>query len=169
MIFKTQLSQEIENKQSNICVGLDSDFEKLPDVVKKNSSLSAAVFQFNKEIIDATAEITPAYKLNIVCYAGYGIDGLKAMLETNKYIKKNHPNIKIIADSKRSEMKRTAELAAKELFDEFLFDATTMTPWFGFDTVELFLKYKDKAVFMLCHDSNPTAGDIQDLKQLYLH
>jgi orotidine-5'-phosphate decarboxylase len=164
MIFKTQLSQEIENKQSNICVGLDSDFEKLPDVVKKNSSLSAAVFQFNKEIIDATAEITPAYKLNIVCYAGYGIDGLKAMLETNKYIKKNHPNIKIIADSKRSEMKRTAELAAKELFEEFLFDATTLTPWFGFDTVEPFLKYKDKAVFMLCHDSNPTAGDIQDLK-----
>lgn len=163
MIFKTQLSEQIAKKQSNICVGLDSDYEKLPESVKKDSSLADAVFQFNKEIIDATADITPVYKLNMVCYAGYGIDGLIALKRTNEYIKKNYPEIKIIVDSKRSEMKRTAELAAKELFDEFLFDATTVTPWFGFDTIEPFLNYKDKAVFVLCHDSNPSAGDLQDV------
>lgn len=163
MIFKTQLSEQIAKKQSNICVGLDSDYEKLPESVKKDNSLADAVFQFNKEIIDSTAAITPVYKLNMVCYAGYGIDGLIALKRTNEYIKNTYPEIKIIADSKRSEMKRTAELAAKELFDEFQFDATTVTPWFGFDTVEPFLNYKDKAVFVLCHDSNPSAGDLQDV------
>lgn len=164
MIFKTQLSQEVHKKDSNICVGLDSDFANIPEVCKKNNSLSETLFQFNKEIIDATHAITPAYKLNVVCYSGYGIDGLIALQKTNEYLKKNYPAIKIIADSKRSEMKRTAELAARELFDEFLFDATTVTPWFGFDTVEPFLSYRDKAVFVLCHDSNPSAHEIQDLE-----
>ncbi len=163
MIFKTQLSEQIAKKKSNICVGLDSDYEKLPESVKENTSLADAVFQFNKKIIDATADITPVYKLNMVCYAGYGIDGLVALKKTNEYIKKTYPAVKIIADSKRSEMQRTAELAAKELFDEFLFDATTVTPWFGFDTIEPFLSYADKAVFVLCHDSNPSAGDLQDV------
>ena len=163
MIFKTQLSEEIARKQSNICIGLDSDYDKLPEHLKQNTSLSDVIYNFNKEIIDATADITPVYKLNVVCYAGYGMDGLFAMKKTNEYIKEAYPNIKIIADSKRSEMKRTAELAAKELFDEFLFDATTVTPWFGFDTIEPFLSYKDKAVFVLCHDSNPSAGDLQDV------
>ena len=163
MIFKTQLSEQIAKKQSNICVGLDSDFEKLPEKLKRNNSLIDAVFQFNKEIIDATADITPVYKLNMVCYAGYGIEGLTALKKTNEYLKKIYPDVKIIVDSKRSEMKRTAELAAKELFDEFFFDATTVTPWFGFDTIEPFLNYKDKAVFVLCHDSNPSAGDLQDV------
>lgn len=164
MIFKTQLSEQIAKKHSNICVGLDSDYEKLPESIKRNNSLTDGIFQFNKEIIDATADITPVYKLNMVCYAGYGIDGLIALKKTNEYIKATYPEIKIIVDSKRSEMKRTAELAAKELFDEFLFDATTVTPWFGFDTIEPFLEYKDKAVFVLCHDSNPSAGDLQDVR-----
>lgn len=164
MVFKQQLKKEIQNKKSNICVGLDSDYEKIPEVIRKKSSIKDAIFNFNKEIIDATNKIVPAYKLNIVCYSGYGLDGIAAMLKTNEYIRQIAPSVKIIADSKRSEMKRTAELAAKELFDEFLFDATTITPWFGFDTVEPFLQYKDKAIFMLCHDSNPSAGDIQDLE-----
>lgn len=164
MLFKTQLSEEISKKSSNICVGLDSDFDKIPDSCKKNASMTDAIFTFNKEIIEATHDIAPTYKLNLVFYAGFGIDGLIALKKTNEYLKKQYPSIKIIADSKRSEMKRTAELAAKELFDEFLFDATTVTPWFGFDTIEPFLAYKDKAVFMLCHDSNPSAGDLQDLE-----
>lgn len=162
--FISQIIKEIKLKKSHICVGLDSDYEKIPSIVKKHSSITETIFSFNKRIIDSTYDIVPAYKSNIVFYAGYGIDGLKALKMTNNYIRKTHPNIKIIADCKRSEMKRSAEMASKELFDEFGFDAFTATPWFGFDTIEPYQSCKNKAVFVLCHDSNPSAGDIQDVK-----
>jgi len=162
--FIDELSIRTKQIKSYICVGLDSDFEKLPEIVKKNNSLEKAIYIFNKAIIDATSDITSVYKLNNSFYAGYGIAGLKALQKTNKYIKKNYPEIKIIADCKRSEMKRSAELVAKEIYDELLFDAFTVTPWFGFDTLEPFQSYQGKAVFVLCHDSNPSAGEVQDIK-----
>jgi len=162
--FIDELSSRTKQIKSYICVGLDSDFEKLPEIVKKNNSLEKAIYIFNKAIIDATSDITSVYKLNNSFYAGYGIAGLKALQKTNKYIKKNYPEIKIIADCKRSEMKRSAELVAKEIYDELLFDAFTVTPWFGFDTLEPFQSYQGKAVFVLCHDSNPSAGEVQDIK-----
>lgn len=162
MSFVTDITNQVKQKSSHICVGLDSDYEKLPSIIKNNQSITDALFEFNKKIIDATQEATSCYKLNMVFYAGYGLEGLTALKKTNEYIKTNFSTIKIIADAKRSEMKRTAELAAKEIFDEFLFDAVTVTPWFGFDTIEPYQKYTDKAVFVLCHDSNPSAGDIQD-------
>ncbi len=162
--FLEETKKEINDKESNICVGLDSDIEALPPVVRKNSSIKDSLIIFNKKIIDATHKITVSYKLNLAFYYSLGIEGIEAMKVTNQYIKSKYPSIKIIADSKRSEMKRSAELTAKELFDEYNFDAFTQTPWFGFDTLEPFLKYKNKAVFVICHDSNPSAGDIQDLK-----
>jgi len=162
--FIDELSSRMKQKQSYICVGLDSDFEKLPEIVKKNNSPEKAIYIFNKAIIDATSDITSVYKLNNSFYVGYGFAGLKALQKTNKYIKKNHPEIKIIADCKLSEMKRSAELVAKEIYDELLFDAFTVTPWFGFDTLEPFQSYQGKAVFVLCHDSNPSAGEVQDIK-----
>ena len=162
--FIDELSSRTKQIKSYICVGLDSDFEKLPEIVKKNNSLEKAIYIFNKAIIDATSDITSVYKLNNSFYAGYGIAGLKALQKTNKYIKKNYPEIKIIADCKHSEMKRSAELVAKEIYDELLFDAFTVTPWFGFDTLEPFQSYQGKAVFVLCHDSNPSAGEVQDIK-----
>lgn len=162
MTFFKQLTQQMS--KSLLCVGLDSDYEKLPAIIKKNNTLEKSIFNFNKEIIEATYDLAISYKLNVVFYSSYGIDGLKALIKTNEYIKANYPHLKIIADCKTSEMLRSAELAAKELFDEFLFDAITVTPWFGFDTIEPYLKYKDKAVFVPCHDSNPSACDIQDVK-----
>ncbi len=162
--FIQTIKQRILEANSHICVGLDSDYEKLPSVVTKNKSTEQAIFEFNTKIIDATHDIVTAYKSNMVFYAGYGIEGLKALQRTNEYIKKNYPGIKTIADAKRSEMLRSSELTAYEMFNEFHFDAFTATPWFGFDTIEPYQAYEGKAVFIPCHDSNPSAGDIQDVK-----
>ena len=151
-------------KSSLLCVGLDSDYKRLPEIIKKNNTLVKSILKFNKEIIEATHDLVIAYKLNTTFYSGFGIDGLKALRLTNQYIKKKYPEVKLIADCKVSEMGRGAELAGKELFEEFLFDAFTLTPWFGYDTVKPYLSYKDKAVFVLCHDSNPSAVEIQDVK-----
>lgn len=150
--------------KSLLCIGLDSDYERLPSIIKKNNSLEKSIFNFNKEIVDHTHDLVIAYKPNLVFYSGYGIPGLKALKRTNEYIKSKYPDIIIIADCKRSEIFRSAELAAKEIFDVLLFDALTITPWFGYDTIEPYQHYKDKAVFVLCHDSNPSASDIQDVK-----
>jgi len=162
MSFLRKITQGMN--KSLLCIGLDSDYEKLPEAVKKNNSLEKSIFDFNKEIIDSTHDLVLAYKPNVVFYSAYGISGLKALRRTNEYIKNKYPKISIIADCKRSEMLRSAELAAKELFDEFLFDALTVTPWFGYDTIEPYQQYKDKAVFILCHDSNPSAPEIQDIE-----
>ncbi len=150
--------------QNILCIGLDSDYDKLPQLVKKNNSIEDAIFSFNKALVDATNEFAVAYKQNVVFYSGFGIEGLKALKKTNEYVKDKYPGIALIADCKRSEMLRSGQLAAKEIFEEFLFDSLTVTPWFGYDTVAPYVKYADKGVFVLCHDSNPTASEIQQLK-----
>lgn len=162
--FKDTITAAIKAKKTHICVGLDSDYDKLPVSVKSSTgSISEAIFEFNKKIIDATHDVVVAYKPNVVFYAAHGTDGLEALKKTNEYIKEVDSTLVTIADCKRSEMKRSAELAGQELFDAFHFDSFTNTPWFGFDTIEPFLSYEGKAVFVPCHDSNPSAGDIQDL------
>lgn len=173
-MFSDVLKTQIKLKNSNICVGLDSDYEFIPLICKANKSLTETVYEFNKKIIQATADLVTVYKPNISFYAGYGLDGLKALQLTNLYIKENFPEIKIIIDCKRSEMLRSAQLAAKEIFEQYFADALIVTPWFGFDTIEPYTTYKNKAVFVLCHDSNPTAGEIQDVElkngqQLFEH
>lgn len=162
MSFLQKITQGMN--KSLLCIGLDSDYERLPEAVKRNNTLEKSIFDFNKEIIDSTHDLVLAYKPNTVFYSAYGISGLKALRRTNEYIKNKYPKMTIIADCKRSEMFRGAELTAKELFKEFLFDAFTVTPWFGYDTVEPYQQYKDKAVFVLCHDSNPSAPDIQNVE-----
>ena len=163
MKFVTDIKTHISKTENHICVGLDTDYNRIPEILKKNSSVEQTIFEFNKQIVDATHQYAAAYKSNMVFYGAYGIDGMKALLKTNQYIKKTYPYIKIVADAKRSEMGYTAECAAKEIFEEFLFDAMTVTPWFGQDTIEAYKKYENNAVFIFCHDSNPSAGDLQDL------
>lgn len=162
MSFLQKITKEM--KKSLLCIGLDSDYERLPETIKKNNSIEKSIFDFNQKIIDSTHDLVLAYKPNVVFYSAYGISGLKALKKTNEYIKNKHPNIAIIADCKKSEMLRGAELTAKELFEEFLFDAFSVTPWFGYDTIEPYQHYKNKAIFILCHDSNPSAPEIQDVK-----
>jgi orotidine-5'-phosphate decarboxylase len=172
--FITTISKNITKKKSHICVGLDSDYEKIPAVLKKDKSVEEAIFSFNKEIIDNTYDICVAYKCNNSFYAGFGFEGLRALKKTNEYIKKTYPEMKILADCKRSEMKRSAEMVAKELFEELKFDGFTVTPWFGFDTLEPYQNYQGKVCFVLCHDSNPSAYEVQDVelnngRKLYEH
>lgn len=174
MKFVDDINKHINQTGNHICVGLDTDYTKIPDILKKNNSVEQAIFEFNKNIVDATYSYVAAYKSNMVFYGAFGIEGMKALLKTNEYIKKTYPSIKIVADAKRSEMGNTAECAAKEIFEEFLFDAMTVTPWFGKDTIEAYKKYENNAVFVFCHDSNPSAGDLQDLllssgEKLYHH
>lgn len=160
--FLKEIQEEILSKKSNICVGLDSDIEKIPQIIK--GFPKKRIIEFNKKIIDATADLVVAYKLNLAFYYFLGEEGIETVKKTNEYIRRKYPKIKIIADVKRSEMLRSSELVAKEMFGTLDFDAFTQTPWFGFDTVEPFLNYENKAVFVICHDSNPSAKDLQDVK-----
>lgn len=159
MIFSERLQNQINKKQSHVCVGLDTDLEFL----KKDSANAREEFRlFNSPIIDATIDKAGAYKMNLAFYAAYGLEGYKAIIETVQYIKSKDPEAIVLADCKRSEMKRTAELSAKEIFIHFGFDGMITTPWFGYDTVEPYAAYPDRGIFVLCHDSNPTAGELQD-------
>ncbi len=161
--FAQNITQQIAQKKSHICVGLDTDYAKIPDIVKKNKSVEDAIFDFNKAIIDETQAYAIAYKPNFVFYGAYGIEGLKALMRTTHYIKDTYPECMVIAEAKRSEMLITAQMVGKEIFEKYRCDAMTATPWFGQDTVEMYAPYTDKAIFIFCHDSNPSAGELQDL------
>ncbi len=156
----------LQNKSIHkyLCVGLDSDYEKLPEVIRKNNSVSQSIFLFNKEIVDATIDLVAAYKPNLVFYSAYGADGWGALFKTNEYIKKKNPAIQLIAECKRTEIGRTAELSARELFDDYLFDATNIMPWYGSDSVKYFQNRPDKKLFVICHDTNPSAVELQNVK-----
>jgi len=137
--------------RSLLCVGLDPDPAKLP--VKD-------VFEFNKAIIDATADLVCAYKPNLAFYEALGMRGLQALKKTVAYIPKNIP---VIGDAKRGDIGNTAIAYARALFGYYKFDAVTLNPYLGFDSIEPFLDYKDKGVFVLCRTSNSSACDFQDL------
>ncbi len=137
--------------RSLLCVGLDPDPAKLP--VKD-------VFEFNKAIIDATADLVCAYKPNLAFYEALGIRGLQALKKTVAYIPKSIP---VIGDAKRGDIGNTATAYARALFGYYKFDAVTLNPYLGYDSIEPFLDYKDKGVFVLCRTSNSSACDFQDL------
>jgi len=137
--------------RSLLCVGLDPDPAKLP--VKD-------VFEFNKSIIDATADLVCAYKPNLAFYEALGVRGLQALKKTVAYIPDNIP---VIGDAKRGDIGNTAIAYARALFGYYKFDAVTLNPYLGYDSVEPFLDYKDRGVFVLCRTSNSSASDFQDL------
>jgi orotidine-5'-phosphate decarboxylase len=119
-----------------------------------------SLLEFNKAIVDATAELVCAYKPNLAFYEALGIDGLKLLQKTIEHIPSHIP---IIGDGKRGDIGNTAKAYAKALFVTFGFDAATVSPYLGFDSVEPFIEYKDKGVFILCRTSNPGAVDFQSL------
>ncbi len=155
-----------EQKNSLVCVGLDTDINKIPPHLK---NLKAAVFEFNKAIIVATADLVCAYKLQIAYYSAYNLENELKM--TIDFIHKYHPDIPVILDAKRGDIGATAELYAKETFERYNADAVTVNPYMGSDTLKPFLDHKDKGVIILCRTSNPGAKDLQDLtangKKLY--
>ena len=170
MTYK-ELVENINKKQSFLCVGLDSDIEKIPNHLKK---LEDPVFEFNKQIIDSTAKYTVAYKPNLAFYESTGISGLISLDKTVKYIKKNYPDIFIIADAKRGDIGNTSKMYAKAFFQNQNFDSVTVAPYMGEDSVSPFLTYENKWVILLALTSNEGAFDFQfiedkESKRLFEH
>jgi len=152
MNFIEKLARASQKNHSLLCVGLDTDPALIPDGV--------GVFDFNKAIIDATADLVCAYKPNIAFYEAMGNAGLDALKHTRDYIPKGIP---VIIDAKRGDIGNTARAYAQSLFDYFNFDATTASPYLGFDSLEPFIRYHDRGVFILCRTSNAGAADFQSL------
>lgn len=161
MTFIQKLENCIKKYNTLLCVGLDPDLAKFP---KHILSRKNPIFQFNKDIVNATTKFVCCYKLNIAYYASQGIEGLNSLLETIDYIHKEYADIPVILDAKRADVGHTSEQYAKEVFDVFKCDAVTVNPYFGFDSIEPFLKYKDKGIIVLCKTSNPGSSEIQNLK-----
>jgi orotidine-5'-phosphate decarboxylase len=157
--FIEQLQQIWDRNSSLVCVGLDPEIERFPAQVLDQPS---PVFQFNKAIIDATADLVCAYKPQFAHYAAYEAED--QLERTIEYIQSTYPGIPVILDSKRGDVGNTAERYAIEAFERYHADAVTVNPYLGGDSLEPFLKYEDKGVIILCRTSNPGAGDLQDLQ-----
>jgi orotidine-5'-phosphate decarboxylase len=153
-----QLFEQIKAKKSFLCTGLDSEWDKLPKHLLKDKN---PVFSFNREIIDATAEYSVAYKPNLAFYESLGIKGWQALEQTVEYIREKYPEIFIIADAKRGDIGNTSKLYAKAFFENMNFDAVTVAPYMGEDSVSPFLSYSDKWVILLALTSNKGADDFQ--------
>jgi orotidine-5'-phosphate decarboxylase len=152
------LFEQIKKKQSYLCVGLDTDLEKIPQHLLK---LPDPIFEFNKQIIDATHEYCIAYKPNIAFYEALGPKGWESLQKTLEYIPKD---LFTIADAKRGDIGNTSSLYAKAFFSQMNFDSVTVAPYMGEDSVKPFLQFKDKWVILLAHTSNPGSSDFQLLE-----
>jgi orotidine-5'-phosphate decarboxylase len=152
------LFNNIVMKHSFLCIGLDPELEKIPAFLLKEKD---PVFEFNKRIIDATHQYAVAYKPNMAFYECNGSDGWKSLEATVTYIKKNHPDIFVIADAKRGDIGNTSKMYARTFFEKLPFDAITVAPYMGEDSVTPFLSYKDKWVVLLALTSNKGADDFQ--------
>ncbi len=161
---------QIKAKKSMLCVGLDVDFEKIPACVR-SSGKAKSIFEFNRAIVDATASYAVAYKPNLAFYECYGLEGMNALEATVDYIRTNYPDIFLIADAKRGDIGNTAKMYAKAYFETMDFDAVTVAPYMGADSVLPFLEYKGKWAIVLALTSNASAMQFQsavkDGKPLY--
>ncbi len=152
---RQQLFELIKKKNSYLCVGLDTDLTKIP---KHLLSADDPVFEFNKQIIDATHEHCVAYKPNIAFYEALGTKGWESLQKTLDYIPSD---IFTIADAKRGDIGNTSALYAKAFFEQLHFDSITVAPYMGEDSVKPFLSKKEKWVILLAHTSNPGSSDFQ--------
>lgn len=160
MKFIDKLLNAARKNNSLVCVGLDSDIEKIPQHLSHEFE-NQAVLEFNERIIDATKDLVCAYKSNIAFYELLGPEGAEILKKTRDYIPSDIP---VIIDAKRGDVANTAKAYAKSLLKIYDFDAVTVNPYLGYDAVEPFLEYKEKGIFVLCRTSNPGSGDIQDLE-----
>lgn len=151
----------VDSVNSLLCVGLDSNFERLPEKFKAEEFPQ---FAFNRYIIEQTHEFVATYKPNIAFYEARGEVGLHELALTMDYLRSNHPDIFTICDAKRADIGSTSEAYAKAIFDELGFDSITLHPYLGQDALEPFLKRADKACIILCRTSNKGAGEFQDLE-----
>lgn len=154
----TALFEQIKKKKSFLCVGLDSDIAKIPAHLQQ---VTDPVFEFNKAVIDATAGVTIAYKPNIAFYESRGVEGWRSLEKTVTYIRQQYPEIFLIADAKRGDIGNTSQMYAKAFLETLNFDAITVAPYMGEDSVTPFLQYPEKWVILLALTSNKGAFDFQ--------
>jgi orotidine-5'-phosphate decarboxylase len=152
---RSELFSQIKKKHSYLCVGLDTDINKLPQHLLKEKD---PIFEFNKQIIDATHDLCIAYKPNIAFYEALGPKGWESLQKTVEYIPKS---CFTIADAKRGDIGNTSSLYARAFFKEMNFDSITVAPYMGEDSVKPFLEFKDKWVILLAHTSNSGSSDFQ--------
>ena len=157
---KSQLFEQIKQKQSFLCVGLDTDINKIPQELL---AMEDPVFEFNKQIINKTAKYVVAYKPNTAFYEVYGTKGWLSLERTIQYIHNNYPEIFVIADAKRGDIGNTSANYAKAFFNTLKADALTVAPYMGKDSVEPFLNFEDKWVVLLALTSNAGSKDFQYL------
>ena len=157
--FTNRLADVWDRNNSLVCIGLDPEIERLPASLAGEPS---PIFQFNKAIVDATADLVCAYKPQFAHYAAYEAED--QLERTIEYIQSTYPHVPVILDSKRGDVGNTAERYAIEAFERYHADAVTVNPYLGGDSLEPFLKHADKGVVILCRTSNPGARDIQDLQ-----
>ena len=153
-----QLFKQIQEKQSYLCIGLDTDYEKIPKILLDSEY---PVFEFNKMIIKATADLAVAYKPNMAFYESIGAAGQMSLEMTVNYIRSHYPETLIIADAKRRDIVNTSKMYASAFFRNFDFDAVTVAPYMGAESVKPFLEYPDKWVILLALTSNEGAKDFQ--------
>jgi len=160
MKFTQALDGAIQKNKSQLCVGLDVDFSKIgKDFLGQNDP----IFKFNKYIIDETCDLVCSYKPNIAFYEAYGLYGIEALIRTIEYIKEKE--IPVILDAKRGDIGHTAEAYAKSVFEVYKADAVTVNPYMGHDSIEPFVSYQQKGVFVLCLTSNIGFKDFQTTGQ----
>ena len=155
------LVQQIKQKRSLLCIGLDTDLDKIPSFLREREDV---IFEFNKAIIDATHCFAVAYKPNTAFYEAYGIKGWQALEKTINYLNDKYPEIFTIADAKRGDIGNTSTRYAKAFYEEMGFDAVTVAPYMGHDSIEPFLEFEDKHAIMLALTSNPGAFNFQTEK-----
>lgn len=167
---KKRLIEQIKLKKTFLCVGLDPDIDKIP---KHFLDEEDPIFEFNKEIIDATAEFCIAFKPNTAFYEAYGLSGIASLERTLKYIKANYPDHFLIADAKRGDIGNTSAMYAKAFFKRLEADAITVAPYMGRDSVKPFLGFENKWAIVLGLTSNEGSADFQQMKvngeELYLN
>ncbi len=154
----SELTVEVVKKQSFLCIGLDSDINKIPEFL---TQLDDPVFEFNKRIIDATHDLAIAYKTNTAFYESRGVAGWKSLESTVNYLNTTYPELFLIADAKRGDIGNTSKEYAKAFFEYMNFDAITVAPYMGKDSIEPFLSFNNKWVIVLALTSNIGASDFQ--------
>lgn len=156
MRFTEKLMRTSRKNNSLLCIGLDTELKRIPSHLQEQPD---AVLRFNKAIFDATKDLVQCYKLNVAFYESMGVDGIRAMMDTVKLIQ---PSTPVIVDAKRNDIGNTARAYAKAVFEVYGFDAATVNPYLGYDSIRPFLEHQDKGTIVLCRTSNPSAPEFQD-------
>lgn len=158
MNFIEKLEKSWEKSNSLVCVGLDPDLSRFPEHIKNQSG---AIFDFLRDIVDATHDVTCCFKPQIAYFSAVSAED--ELQQVIKYIKTEYPDIPVILDAKRGDIGSTSRMYAVEAFEKYGADAVTINPYMGFDSAQPFLEYRDRGIVFLCRTSNPGASDIQDM------